>query len=432
MSSPTRPSVVTVFCAGTDYDENSKDVIAQLYAAAEGQPGVERFFYAGPGSAGAAKRHAAAVNTVDSTVKRFAPGLGLIAGAAGVNLGQAVDTATGMSMHLNVAAAEREVGAVCTPGLTTVNLAGWSRGAVTCIGIANALAKRGVKTINLFLFDPVPGTKLVNSWNWTEELNTVPDAVKSTTVLLMEQMVGGVTTAKELLLQPLTAAFAGGSATVIAMPGRHNTAVENDSYFPEVARLGEHLCTAFLLAKGTKLARTRLLSDAAVVELYGTVKRSQKKVSEAAGFTDRSFAIDNPLRESLFFVNQHHKQTFAAVYPTLAQILDTAFEVPRWTATAAEEARRLRAGSPMMKAVLVAGLGSLIAARMPATMGRPRRDAEDLVRLLAALEGMTAEQTQTAVKVVAELPTMPLWTQRLPAAAPAGRGATISAADSSW
>ncbi|GLC24145.1 hypothetical protein [Roseisolibacter agri] len=429
MASPPKPNVVSVFCAGTDYDENSKDVIAQLYAATEGRPGVDRFFYAGPGSAGAVKRHGAVVNTVDSTMKRVMPGLGVVAGAAGVNLGQVVDTATGMSMHLNVAAAEREVSAVCAPGLTTVNLAGWSRGAVTCIGIANALARRGVTSINLFLFDPVPGTKLVNSWNWTEELNTLPEAVKSTSVLLMEQMVGGISTAKELLLQPLTTAFAGGTATVYPMPGRHNSAVENDSYLPEVAALGEHLCTQFLLSKGTKLSRTRTLSDAAVVEHYATVKRSQKRVAEASGYTERSFAIDNPLRESLFFVNQHHKRTFATVYPTVAQVLDSAFEVPRWNASAADEARRIRGGSPSMKAVLLAGLGTLIAARLPTfPTNRPRRDAEDLVRLLAELQGMTAEQTQTAITVT-QTPPPSLFAPRLPTAT---RGPTISASTSDW
>lgn len=427
MANPMRPRVVSVFCAGTDYDENSKDVIAQLYAACEGQPGVERFFYAGPGSLGAARKHAGVVSAVDSTVKRVMPGLGMVAGAAGVNLGQAVDTATGMSMHLNVAAAEREVSAVCAPGQTTVNLAGWSRGAVTCIGIANALAKRGVSTINLFLFDPVPGTELVNSWNWTEALNTVPDAVRSTTVLLMEQMVGGITTAKELLLQPLTTAFAGGTATVYPMPGRHNTAVENDSYFPEVAALGEHLCTAFLLANGTRFSRTRLLSDSDIVERYASVKRAHKKVSEAAGFTDRSFAIDNPLRDSQFFVNQHHRLAFAALFPTVAQILDAAFEVPRWSAKAADEARRLRA-LPMMTALLVGGLGALIAARLPMTMGRPRRDAEDLVRLLATLQNLSPDQTEKAIAVV-QAPVTPLWTTPLTGR----REATIgAAADSSW
>ena len=82
------------------------------------------------------------------------------------------------------------------------------------IGIANALARRGVDRINLFLFDPVPGTEAVNVWNWKEHLTTVPDAVRNLTVLLMEQEGGGVATLKELLLEPLRKPFAGGTATV--------------------------------------------------------------------------------------------------------------------------------------------------------------------------------------------------------------------------
>jgi hypothetical protein len=417
--------VVTVFCAGTDYDSKSDDVIARLYAAASGEPGVQKFFYDGPGSAGAARRHPM-VGAVDGLAKGLTGGMGQLADQAGIHVGRIVDTASGMSMHLNVEAAGIEVGAACARGGVTVNLTGWSRGAVTCVGIANALAKRGVTSINLFLFDPVPGTKAVNSWNWTQELNTLPDAVRRASVLLMEQMVGGVTTAKELLLQPLTAPFAGGTATVYPMPGRHNTAVENDAVFPEVAAIGEHLCTAFLLANGTAFERTRLLREAEVVEQYATVKRRQKAASTGAGYTARTFAIDNPLRESLFFVNQHHRQTFAAVYPVVAQILDAGFETPRWSARAAEEAQRLRGSSPAMAAVIAGGLGTLIASRS-GVANRARHDAEDLVRLSGVLNGWSHEQVQAALGVV-RTPVQPLWaTRMLPAP-----GSTIRAARPGW
>ncbi|MGZ8468899.1 MAG: hypothetical protein ACXW61_05475 [Gemmatirosa sp.] len=416
--------VVSVFCAGTDYDENSNDVVARLYKATEGTPGAERFFYAGPGSAGAAKRHAAATAALDSAAKRLAGGAGALAHMAGLNVGSAIDTATGATMHLNVAVAEREVGAACTPGATTVNLVGWSRGAVTCIGIANALAKRGITTINLFLFDPVPGTQAVNLWNWKEHLCTLPDAVCNATVLVMENEEGGAMTVKELLLEPLRTPFAGGVATVYPMPGRHNTAVENDAVFPEVAAIGEHLATAFLIANGARLARTRLLSNAALVELYGSIKRTRRASAAAAGYTDRSFKVDNALRESLFYVNRHHKELFAAAYPTIAQILDASFNVPRWTATAATEARELGRHSQMMKAVVIAGLGSLIAQRAPMIGGtRPRRDAEDLVRLLGALNGWTEQTTQSALGAVRTPPPSP-WLSPLPTHS---RGPAISA-----
>jgi hypothetical protein len=416
--------VVSVFCAGTDYDENSKDVVARLYQATEGRPGAERFFYPGPGSAGAAKRHAAATAAMDTTVKRLAGGAGALAHMAGVNVGSVIDTATGATMHLNVAAAEREVGEACTPGLTTVNLVGWSRGAVTCIGIANALAKRGVTTINLFLFDPVPGTQAVNLWNWKEHLCKLPDAVRNATVLLMENEEGGAMTVKELLLEPLRTQFAGGVANVYPMPGRHNTAVENDSVFPEVATIGEHLATAFLIAHGAKLARTRLLSNTALVELYGSIKKTRRSAAAAAGYTDRSFKVDNALRESLFYVNRHHKELFATAYPTVAQILDASFNVPRWTATAATEARELGRHSPMMKAVVVAGLGSLIAQRAPMVGGgRPRRDAEDLVRLLGVLSGWNEQTVQSALGAT-RTPAPSLFLSPLPTGA---RGPTISA-----
>ena len=268
----------------------------------------------------------------------------------------------------------------------------------------------------------------MNLWNWKEHLTTVPDAVKNLTVLLMEQEEGGLMTIKELLLEPLRKPFAGGTATVYPMPGRHNSAVEADAYLPEISTIGEHLCTAFLIANGAKLARTRLLSNEALVELYGAVKSGRRKAIAASGYTDRTFAVDNALRESLFFVNRHHKELFALTYPAVAQILDSRFEVPRWSAGAAAEARQLRGRSPMMKKLLVAGLGSLIAARMPAfPTNRPRRDAEDLVRLLAELEGMTAEQTQTAIEVT-QTPPPSLFAPRIQAP----RGATISAADSVW
>jgi hypothetical protein len=431
MAPSTAGRVVSVFCAGTDYDASSDDVIARLYAAASGEASVQKFFYAGPGSMGAAKRHPK-VDAVDELVKGVVrDATGLPAHKLGTNVGRIIDTASGMSMHLNVEAAGIEIWPACANGSATVNLAGWSRGAVTCIGIANALAKRGVSKINLFLFDPVPGTKAVNLWNWTQELNTLPDAVRRASVVLMEQMVGGVTTAKELLLQPLTAPFAGGTATVYPMPGRHNSAVENDSVFPEVAAIGEHLCTEFLLANGTGFERTRLLRESEIVEQYAAIKKRHKTASASAGYTDRSFTVDNPLRESLFFVNQHHRQTFAAVYPGVAQILDAGFEVPRWSARVADEARRLRGGSPAMAGIVAAGLGALIAARNGPSQ-RSRHDAEDLVRLCGALNGWTAEQLQAALGVVAT--PLPPVLAAVPLLTPVRREPTIGAAParSTW
>jgi hypothetical protein len=423
-STPGR--VVTVFCAGTDYDASSDDVIARLYAAASGEAQVQKFFYAGPGSAGAARRHTM-VGAVDELAKNLAGGAGALARQTGVNVGRIVDTASGMSMHLNVEAAGTEVWPACANGAATVNLAGWSRGAVTCIGIANALARKGVTDINLFLFDPVPGTKLVNRWNWTQELSTLPPAVRKVSVLLMEQMVGGATVAKELLLQPLTAPFAGGTAAVYPMPGRHNSAVENDAVFPEVAAIGEHLCTEFLLANGTRFERTRLLAAGELVERYASVKKRHRAASESAGYTSRSFAIDNPLRESLFFVNQHHKQTFAAVYPELAQILEAGFEAPRWSTNAAGAARRLRAASPLMAGVIGSGLGAHIAS-LTAASGRARRDAEDLVRLCAVLNDWPADQLQAALGITRQ-PMHPGFVSPLPSHT---RGPTISAGRRAW
>jgi hypothetical protein len=360
----------------------------------------------------------------------LSPALGAAAAMAGAErVGPLLDTMMGRSLHWNVAAAEREVGAVCTPD-TTVNLAGWSRGAVTCIGIANALATRGVRRINLFLFDPVPGPKSLNHRNWREHLTTLPDAVRSAVILLMEQEEGGLMTMKELLLEPLTTSFAGGTAAVYPMPGRHNTAVENDAQYPEIATLGEHLCRSFLLANGTKLAAAPALGDAAVVELYAAVKRRMRKQSAGAGYTDRSFAVDNPLRASLFFVNRHHQEAFARAFPVLAQILDPSFQVTRWSAAAQEEAGRLRSRASEMRAVLAAGLGTLIASRAPALgAGRPRRDAGDLVRLLGALNGWTPDELKAALGVV-NAPPQPLFAS--PLLSP-GFGPTISAGrSSSW
>lgn len=57
-----------------------------------------------------------------------------------------------------------------TGGVTQVNLMGWSRGAVTCIAIANAIQQEcnGVR-VNIFAVDPVPGAYAeTTSWQKTE------------------------------------------------------------------------------------------------------------------------------------------------------------------------------------------------------------------------------------------------------------------------
>jgi len=201
-------------------------------------------------------------------------------------------------------------------------MAGWSRGAITCLMIANELhSDPALKTIplNVFLFDPVPGPKWGNPWNWLrEECICVSPNIKHCAVIFMED---ANTLSQRLLMTPLIDVFypdpGGNSPTQFLkypLPGPHCGAVEDTREFRHSRIIGQHLCHSFLIDHGSDLKDPQILwTSAEVCDHYAALEFHLRALAERGGV--RFKEIENPLRDSGYFVNKHNLDEFQRAFP---------------------------------------------------------------------------------------------------------------------
>mgnify|MGYP000896361795 CR=1 FL=1 len=108
-----------------------------------------------------------------------------------------------------------------------INLAGWSRGGVTCVRLAQALhanAKLRDIEVNIFAGDPVPGAGRHNTWTLSKNY-TIPSNVRRY-LQVMAMHVDGL---KGRLFKPLHPVVANTTRTVagvLPMPGDHSQVVK--------------------------------------------------------------------------------------------------------------------------------------------------------------------------------------------------------------
>ncbi len=432
-------SVVTVYCAGTAYDSKSDDIVAWLNSRTAGTRSRDLFFFPGPGSGEfAASLTTAAVADTAAAVARSAVGKlpqvrieadTVQAAARGINAAQQLlDKMTGTSLHERIALAVRQLREAKAAG-SQINLVGWSRGAVTCLGIAYALAEdselRSCK-VNLFLFDPVPGPERENSANWSRELTSLRSNINALAVVLMEN------DDRDWMLPPLTAPFTSCARdrcgevdakriTLYPLPGAHASAVETTGLYVESAAIGAHLVSRFLQRHGTSVPADKLLTDAALLDAYARLKRkafygftgressTEWRLSPTLGVTRvsvpvaRLAKIPNEFRATRFFVNEHHKRLMAKHYPALAWILDPAMPPLGWSVAAEHAITRLKAVAPNMAQLIGDGVAAILAVPNICL-----RDADDLKRLHKAM-GYHGEVPATLI------PTRPSATGTMPA-----------------
>jgi hypothetical protein len=161
-------TVINLFCGGTDYRETAKfELISEMYHATEG----EKYFLPGPGC--------------NSSVRRDLPYQpGAWSQLRDRMFGRGMDRNIGTYSDLLIERLKN-----LPPDRTDkieVNLAGWSRGAVTCMGLAYNIQKfidenpqyKNRIEFNMFLVDPVPGIGKNK-----ERLTTIPQCAKKVTVI---------------------------------------------------------------------------------------------------------------------------------------------------------------------------------------------------------------------------------------------------------
>jgi hypothetical protein len=294
--------IITIFNCGTRYDQNNKDeLIAILYEQADG----EKFICAGPGSGVMSK------SDYDPFSERRPRGW-----KNPINIVR--DSAEGAGMQYNVDCFVTYLQGLSTSPPDVINLVGWSRGAVTCIMMANAVQglNPGIK-VNIFAIDPVPGPG-----NFTDETVTVPACVKVCLTIIMENGQTQGFTASRLKLADSRST----QAEVYTFPGTHGSCVQARNGVPNSPRFIIHaLAERFLRLCGTPITETCNMGAAEVLEHYAGMVVDTSKYMALNGDKGRRWLADqrqyyimnNHLQDHGYYINNHHRALFRKSYAKL-------------------------------------------------------------------------------------------------------------------
>ncbi|MEM7685250.1 MAG: hypothetical protein AAF293_10510 [Pseudomonadota bacterium] len=226
-----------------------------------------------------------------------------------------------------------------------INVAGFSRGGVSCIMLAHAIqeagfSKLGNVRVNLFTFDPVPGSMndfknsgTFGSTGRAGKPTTLPPCVHSYRSILQENIakLGWVVVPKDRTFKCVVPDYTGSNPKrtpreLFPMPGGHS-ASQAYSRGPGTGEIGIHLCQEFLEAHGTTLTCNYKLSPIELIEAYSSVRFFYTK--KVGTFGDKKKAskhrkdlITNPFRSHEFFINSHHATLVYANAPEIAQCID--------------------------------------------------------------------------------------------------------------
>ncbi len=203
--------------------------------------------------------------------------------------------------------------------ISVINMAGWSRGAVTCHMLSNALASdpktQNIK-INIFAADPVAGPG--NRADPTK--NKLPANVANYFAIVAENE-------NRSIMKPVNVAQImsdshgmGQNLKVISMPGEHNTGVLKGT---PLGKLVWFLAHKFLTKHGTQLTGGIQLTHVDVCECYAGIRMYMSDFREMHGSagaqlgrTDRN--VVNHFAQHHFWVNEHHVGQFMKAFPLVA------------------------------------------------------------------------------------------------------------------
>jgi len=214
-----------------------------------------------------------------------------------------------------------------------LNMCGWSRGAVTCIKIANALnadqATRAIP-VNIFAIDPVPGGACINNHMW-RSITMTPN-IRICNVVLSQHD-------RRSLFAPYYPEVLGPFTDVDIMPGDHSTIVEQKPGRTEAYELMKDMAKRFLMARGTRFAHGELLTPAEILKRYSLIAEHFDDYAHfakgAAKGWEKRFKGERVIRDvnrnevaqmlpvkPQFFLNEHHRIVFQSLFPALTNELD--------------------------------------------------------------------------------------------------------------
>lgn len=245
--------------------------------------------------------------------------------------------------------------------IDTVNIIGWSRGAVTCLKIANKLFEvfEDTLNVNIFAIDPVPGGYTAR----TLDMLAIPPNVRNYLAVLALDADGGnfqpTDRAGIKLLAPRSEHGKGGNPDslnpqhikphvhFLPIPGNHSDVVNANLSHPLVENsvtLCRHLAWQFLTAHGTPMKQEFQLSSDEVSQLYNQMLPKLGEIAKAAskggwlspieGFkTERAVRKNRGeyVREPDKYINEHHRLcALKQDYPPVPKS-DDQFSESDWT-----------------------------------------------------------------------------------------------------
>jgi hypothetical protein len=243
--------------------------------------------------------------------------------------------------------------------INTINIVGWSRGAVTCLKMANKFFEVFEDTINVNIFavDPVPGGYTAR----TLDMLAIPPNVRNYLAILALDADGGnflPTDRHDIkLLAPksqhgkkgnpdsLNPCHVKANVHFLPMPGNHSDLVNAKLSSPPVAnsaKLCLHLGRMFLTAHGSSMKQSFQMSTDETRALYDQMLPQLSEIAKAAstggwlslieGFkTERAVRMHRAeyVHEPDKYINEHHRLcTLQENYP--GSSVDDIFSPQDW------------------------------------------------------------------------------------------------------
>lgn len=223
--------------------------------------------------------------------------------------------------------------------IDTVNMVGWSRGAVTCIRIANALYDLLNTTItcNIFAVDPVAGKDAGTDPQNMDMQQLQANVARFVGILAMHEM------RSTFKPQDWTRVFAPYTVAIfLPMPGVHNAQVMASNP-PDSAYITRNLACALVSDWGTQLtavpyghldsaenmciAYARLVLSLSEHKSFETKSINGRMMGGTTSLRRRDFATHSRMdtytrggKES-YWINEHHRACFAAAFPDVYKFI---------------------------------------------------------------------------------------------------------------
>jgi len=311
--------IFTVYNCGTGFNRDRTDeLVANLASRTGGSENRDWMITDGPGSSSSSRGR---------TPGTFDPKTGAATkGKIGSFFAKIRGVVSGYGWEENVQHAVEVIKAINAGShqkIGVVNMAGWSRGAITCGMLAHALHHdpdtRNIH-VNIFALDPVPGPG-----NFGPEQVTIPGNCLRYTGVFQEDEARKIM--RPTVPDPVNDEDSETRFKFFYMPGAHNTGVMRLK--TEVALIVACLAHKFLSKHGTSISEKIRLTSRDLCELYAKIRIDIKayRAKKGSGLQRKLLGnesrgmLNNPFRETAYFVNPHHQKHFERQFPSVWRAL---------------------------------------------------------------------------------------------------------------